>query len=159
MNSYVASKWKSLVILSLLLTFALCAPFTASAEAQQSVIVGDPYAVEIDHDGQFTDVYRLYVDDVVIASLPVTARTAAGVVRFENVVFKARGAVSVRVSAVNADHEVSTAPVALTAELPAPTVPSVPRIIRITTTTDAEIAADGTLRVVASNTRTEVIDK
>jgi hypothetical protein len=128
------------------------------AEAQVPWTVGERVHIEMDHDGQHTTGYRLYLNDKQIAELPVTAMTT-GVVRFANVTLPERGTLAFRITAYNADHEATSPTVTLTVVLPAPNAPGLPRIIRITTTTDAEIAADGTLRVVASNTRTEVIDR
>lgn len=102
----------------------LCMMLSASGVSGQTntATVGEGFAITFTHDGQNTAGYRVYLDNVQIQDLPLSA-LAAGTARTQPITVTTRGAHTVEVSAYNADRESARAALAFTASLPTPTSP------------------------------------
>lgn len=102
-------------------------PSHAQTPTAPIVTANQPFQVLLDHDGLHTLGYRLYLDEVQTGpDIPVSS-LVNGVLTIP-VASVPRGAHSVRVSAFNADHEVSSLPLAFEAKDPAPNAPTNLRI-------------------------------
>lgn len=113
---------------------------SAAAQAPQSVIVGQSFAVAFSHDGVNATGYRVYLDATTIADVPLSVlQSGAASIPVPRGV-SGRGSHSLVVSAYNADAESKSPALAFTAVLPTPTPPSQPSIV-IT----LALNADGTI--------------
>lgn len=118
------------LIVGLLVLFAM--PVYAQAttcSANCSLVVGQAFQVQADHDGVNTDGYRVIIDGVQVgADMPLSA-LVAGVVTSLQIAAPARGTHTVGLQAFNVDGSALSNLVALTTKKAPPGKPNNPRIL------------------------------
>jgi hypothetical protein len=102
-----------------------------------TVVVGQSFSVQANHDGANTTGYRLFIDDALVSELPISS-LSNGLITFTGVTVATRGSHSIRIVAFNQDVEASSAPFPFSSTLPSPTAPTLIQII-ITVAQDGSI--------------------
>lgn len=132
---------KFLTAIILVLIFAPPIKAQSACSANCTLVVGDSFTLQADHDGVNTIGYRVFVDNAKVGSdVPMTALTS-GVVSVSSLIAPARGAHTIQLAAFNEDNEVKSDPLSFTSKKKAPGKPGAPRVI-IT----ASLAQDGSIR-------------
>jgi hypothetical protein len=121
---------KFLLLFSALLLVAAMAPLFAQDLASNEVYANTPFKIAADHDGLYTSTYRLYRDNVVVATLPSGA-LVGGLVTFDSLGLEA-GTYVFQMSAVGDGGEATSSGFTVVVKVPAPNAPTMLRIIRIT---------------------------
>lgn len=120
MNGSRKHGYRWLMSVGVLLLCGLSAPLYGQTS---TVTVGQAFTLAWDHDGQNTAGYRLFLDNVQVAEIPVSALTA-GTARATNLTVATRGTHLFEVAAYNADRESTRAGLTVTGVLPTPSTPT-----------------------------------
>lgn len=108
---------KKFTIVSLL--FLLSTSLNAQTNIPQNV----PYTVSFQHDGVFVQGYRLYVDDILVDTVPITFMPQSGIVRLDAPAVSILGPHTIVASAFNLSGEIKSDPITVTIVPPLPEKP------------------------------------